>query len=119
VLEVVLGSTSRLRSSAVLLAFTRSGFFQERARSGDSRRLKSRPRAERVGPAAICLGDRCPLPDSCGHIVKACRSARVAADVRLTEGSVLLDQSMLTGESVPIEGWRRVEDLRRSAGAAR
>jgi H+-transporting ATPase len=27
----------------------------------------------------------------------------VAADVRLTEGSVLLDQSMLTGESVPIE----------------
>jgi H+-transporting ATPase len=27
----------------------------------------------------------------------------VAADVRLTDGSVLLDQSMLTGESVPIE----------------
>jgi magnesium-transporting ATPase (P-type) len=27
----------------------------------------------------------------------------VAADVRLTGGEVLLDQSMLTGESVPIE----------------
>ena len=27
----------------------------------------------------------------------------VAADVRLTEGGILLDQSMLTGESVPIE----------------
>jgi len=28
----------------------------------------------------------------------------VAADVRLTEGNVLLDQSMLTGESMPVEG---------------
>jgi H+-transporting ATPase len=35
--------------------------------------------------------------------VKLSLGAVVAADVRLTEGSVLLDQSMLTGESVPIE----------------
>jgi len=35
--------------------------------------------------------------------VKLSLGAVVAADVRITGGSVLLDQSMLTGESVPIE----------------
>jgi H+-transporting ATPase len=35
--------------------------------------------------------------------VKLSLGAVVAADVRLAEGSVLLDQSMLTGESIPIE----------------
>jgi len=35
--------------------------------------------------------------------VKLSLGAVVAADVRLTEGEILLDQSMLTGESVPIE----------------
>lgn len=39
-----------------------------------------------------------------GDIVKLSLGAVVAADVRLVEGSVLLDQSMLTGESMPIEG---------------
>jgi H+-transporting ATPase len=38
-----------------------------------------------------------------GDIVKLSLGKVVAADVRLIEGSVLLDQSMLTGESVPIE----------------
>jgi H+-transporting ATPase len=38
-----------------------------------------------------------------GDIVKLSLGGVVAADVRLLEGSVLLDQSMLTGESVPIE----------------
>jgi H+-transporting ATPase len=38
-----------------------------------------------------------------GDVVKLSLGAVVPADVRLTEGSVLLDQSMLTGESVPIE----------------
>jgi H+-transporting ATPase len=38
-----------------------------------------------------------------GDIVKLSLGAVVAADVRLAEGSVLLDQSMLTGESIPIE----------------
>jgi H+-transporting ATPase len=35
--------------------------------------------------------------------VKLSLGGVVAADVRITEGSVLLDQSMLTGESVPVE----------------
>ena len=39
-----------------------------------------------------------------GDIVKLSLGAVVAADVRLLAGSVLIDQSMLTGESVPIEG---------------
>jgi H+-transporting ATPase len=38
-----------------------------------------------------------------GDIVKLSLGAVVPADVRLVEGSVLLDQSMLTGESIPIE----------------
>jgi H+-transporting ATPase len=36
-------------------------------------------------------------------VVKLSLGAVVAADVKLTGGEVLLDQSMLTGESVPIE----------------
>jgi len=38
-----------------------------------------------------------------GDLVKLSLGAVVAADVCLSEGSVLLDQSMLTGESVPAE----------------
>jgi H+-transporting ATPase len=38
-----------------------------------------------------------------GDTVKLSLGGVVAADVTLTEGSILLDQSMLTGESVPIE----------------
>ena len=38
-----------------------------------------------------------------GDVVKLSLGAVVAADVRLVEGTILLDQSMLTGESIPIE----------------
>ena len=38
-----------------------------------------------------------------GDLVKLTLGSVVAADVRLVAGSVLLDQSMLTGESLPIE----------------
>jgi H+-transporting ATPase len=38
-----------------------------------------------------------------GDVVKLSLGAVVAADVKLTGGEILLDQSMLTGESVPIE----------------
>jgi H+-transporting ATPase len=38
-----------------------------------------------------------------GDVVKLSLGGVVAADVRLTAGEVLLDQSMFTGESVPIE----------------
>jgi H+-transporting ATPase len=39
----------------------------------------------------------------CGDQVKLSLGGVVAADVHLTGGSVELDQSMLTGESLPIE----------------
>ncbi|MHB8432308.1 MAG: HAD-IC family P-type ATPase [Candidatus Tyrphobacter sp.] len=39
-----------------------------------------------------------------GDIIKVSLGGVVAADARLLQGEVLLDHSMLTGESVPIEG---------------
>ena len=39
-----------------------------------------------------------------GDIMKLSLGGMVAADVRLIEGNVLLDQSTLTGESLPIDG---------------
>jgi len=38
-----------------------------------------------------------------GDLIKLSLGGVVAADVTLTRGEILLDQSMLTGESVPIE----------------
>jgi H+-transporting ATPase len=40
----------------------------------------------------------------CGDLVKLSLGGVVSADVQLVDGSVSLDQSMLTGESLPIEG---------------
>ena len=44
-----------------------------------------------------------------GDVVKLSLGAVVAADVHLVDGSVLLDQSMLTGESLPIEAGAGVD----------
>ncbi len=38
-----------------------------------------------------------------GDLVKLSLGDLVAADVRIVDGSILLDQSMLTGESLPVE----------------
>jgi H+-transporting ATPase len=79
------------------------GFFQEGRAQATLAALKSRlaltASAQRDGgwkdiPATeLVPGDRVKL--SLGGVV--------AADVKLVEGSILLDQSMLTGESIPIE----------------
>jgi H+-transporting ATPase len=79
------------------------GFFQEGRAQATLAALKSRlaltASVERDGgwkdiPATeLVPGDRVKL--SLGGVV--------AADVKLVEGSILLDQSMLTGESIPIE----------------
>jgi H+-transporting ATPase len=44
-----------------------------------------------------------------GDVVKLSLGGVVAADMRLTSGNVLLDHSMLTGESVPIEACAGVQ----------
>jgi H+-transporting ATPase len=104
VLELALGKYIEAGIIATLLAFNAVlGFFQEGHAQATLAALKSRlalnaavkrDNAWKTVPAAeLVVGD----------LVKLSLGAVVAADVRLTEGSVLLDQSMLTGESVPIE----------------
>jgi H+-transporting ATPase len=104
VLEVVLGKYIEAGVIAVLLAFNAAlGFLQEGRAQATLDALKSRlalnasvrrDNAWATVPAASLVP---------GDIVKLSLGAVVAADVRLTEGEILLDQSMLTGESVPIE----------------
>ena len=104
VLEVSLGKYVEAGIVAVLLAFNAAlGFFQEGRAQATLAALKSRlalnasVRRDNAWATVPAVG---LVP---GDIVKLSLGAVVAADVRLTEGSVLLDQSMLTGESVPIE----------------
>jgi len=103
-LEVVLGKYVEAAIIAGLLVFNAAlGFFQEGRAQTTLAALKSRLALNasvrrdgvwKIIPAAELVP---------GDTVKLSLGAVVAADVRLTEGSVLLDQSMLTGESVPIE----------------
>jgi H+-transporting ATPase len=110
VLQVALGKYVESAIIAVLLVFNAMlGFFQEGRAQATLAALKARlaltATVRRNGvwtnlPAAeLVLGD----------IVKLSLGAVVAADVRLVEGSVLLDQSMLTGESLPIEAGRNFQ----------
>src|SRR6202050_4015468 len=104
VLEIVLGKYVEAGIIAGLLAFNAAlGFFQEGRAQATLAALKSRlalnasvkrDNAWTTVPATqLVVGD----------VVKLSLGAVVAANVRLTDGSVLLDQSMLTGESIPIE----------------
>src|ERR1700691_2641259 len=105
VLEVVLGKYVEAAVIAALLVFNAAlGFFQESRAQATLAALKSRlPLYTRVrrGGAWTTVPAVGLVP---GDIVKLSLGAVVAADVRLVQGSVLLDQSMLTGESIPIEG---------------
>ncbi len=104
VLELVLGKYVEASIIAGLLAFNAAlGFLQEGRAQATLAALKSRlalnasvrrDNAWKTIPAAGLVP---------GDIVKLSLGAVVAADVRLIEGEVLLDQSMITGESIPIE----------------
>ncbi len=104
VLEAALGKYVEAAIIAILLAFNAAlGFFQEGRAQGTLAALKSRLALS----ASVCRDSVWATVPAAGLVpgdmVKLSLGAVVAADVRLTGGSVLLDQSMLTGESVPIE----------------
>ncbi len=104
-LQLSLGEYAEAAVIAVLLVFNAAlGFFQEGRAQATLEALQSRlalnasvrrDRAWKTVPAAELVP---------GDIVKLSLGAVVGADVRLIGGEVLLDQSMLTGESLPIEG---------------
>ena len=104
VMEVALGRYVEGSIVAVLLGANAGlGFFQEGRAQATLAAMKSRLALNAVvrrdnawvtAPAASLV---------VGDVVKLSLGGIVAADLRLTDGSVLLDQSMLTGESVPVE----------------
>ncbi len=104
VLELVLGKYIEAAIIALLLVFNAAlGLFQESRAQATLAALKSR-----LALSASVKRDgawkTCPATDLVpGDLVKLSLGGVVAADVKLTDGEVLLDQSMLTGESVPIE----------------
>jgi H+-transporting ATPase len=104
VLELALGKYVEAVIIAVLLAFNAAlGYFQEGRAQATLAALKSRLALN----ASVCRDNVwATMPAAglvLGDLVKLSVGAVVAADVRLTEGEILLDQSMLTGESMPIE----------------
>ncbi len=110
VLEVVLGKYIEAAVIAALLVFNAAlGFFQESRAQATLAALKSRlalnasVKRDGVWKTVPAVG---LVP---GDVVKLSLGAVVAADVHIVEGSVLLDQSMLTGESIPIEGGSGVQ----------
>jgi H+-transporting ATPase len=104
VLELVLHKYYEAAVIAALLVFNAAlAYFQESRAQATLAALKSRlalnASVQRDGawktvPAAELV---------CGDQVKLSLGGVIAADVHLTSGSVELDQSMLTGESLPIE----------------
>lgn len=103
-LQLVLGEYIEASIIAVLLVFNAAlGFLHESRAQATIAALKSRlalnASVRRDGvwktvPAAELVA---------GDVIKLSLGSVVAADVRLLAGSVLLDQSTLTGESLPVE----------------
>jgi H+-transporting ATPase len=105
VLQVFLREYVEAAVIAGLLVFNAAlGFFQEGRAQATLAALKSRLALT----ASVRRGGAWKNSPASGLVsgdtVKLSLGAVVAADVKLVDGSILLDQSMLTGESVPIEG---------------
>jgi H+-transporting ATPase len=104
ILQLVLGEHVEAAVIGGLLVFNAAlGFFQEGRAQATLAALKSRlalnASVRRDGAwKTVPAVDLVP-----GDSVKLSLGGVVSADVKLVEGSILLDQSMLTGESVPIE----------------
>ncbi|MGP8121627.1 MAG: HAD-IC family P-type ATPase [Xanthobacteraceae bacterium] len=104
VLQLVLGEYIEASIIALLLVFNAAlGFFQEARAQAAMVALKARLALN----AAVRRDGRWSTVPAAelvpGDIVKLTLGAVVAADVRILHGQVLLDQSMLTGESMPVE----------------
>jgi H+-transporting ATPase len=104
VLELALGKYVEALIITGLLVFNAAlGFFQEGRAQATLAALKSRlalNASVRRDNVWVTVPATELVP---GDMVKLSVGAVVAADVRLTHGEILLDQSMLTGESIPIE----------------
>jgi H+-transporting ATPase len=110
VLQLGLGKYIEAAIIAGLLVFNAAlGLFQESRAQATLAALRSRlalnasvrrDGAWKTVPAAELVP---------GDVVKLSLGSVVAADVHITEGEVLLDQSMLTGESIPIEAGAGVQ----------
>jgi H+-transporting ATPase len=104
VLEVSLGKDIEAAVIAVRLLFNAAlSLFQESRAQSTLAALKSRLalNASVMRDAVrrtVSAAQRVP-----GDVVKLSLGGAVAADAKLTAGEVLLDQSMLTGELVPVE----------------
>jgi H+-transporting ATPase len=103
-LELVLGKYVEAGVILILLIFNAAiGFFQESRAQATLAALKSR-----LSLTASVLRDHVwmTIPASelvPGDVVKLSLGGVVGADVLISGGDVLLDQSMLTGESVPVD----------------
>ncbi len=109
-LQLMLGKFVEAAIIAGLLVFNAAlGLFQESRAQATLAALKSRlalnasVRRDGAWQTVPAVG---LVP---GDVVQLSLGGVVAADVRLTSGEILLDQSMLTGESIPIEAGAGVE----------
>jgi len=104
VLQVVLHKYFEAAIIAALLVFNAAlAYFQEGRAQATLAALKSRL-ALNASVRRDGVWKTVPAVELVrGDLVKLSLGGVVAADVHLVEGSVLLDQSMLTGESLPIE----------------
>lgn len=110
VLQLALHKVTEAAVIAFLLFFNAAlGFFQEGKAQATLAALKSRlalnASVQRDGSWKVVPSAEL-VP---GDLVKLSLGAVVAADVKIVDGSVLLDQSMLTGESVPVESGAGVD----------
>jgi len=104
VLQIIIGDNTQAGVVAILLlANAALGFFQEGRAQATLDALKSRlalVAAVRRDGAWTTTPAAALVP---GDIVKLSLGSIVPADIRIESGTVLLDQSMLTGESVAVD----------------
>jgi H+-transporting ATPase len=112
ILQLVLGESIEASVIGVLLVFNAAlGFFQEGRAKATLAALKSRLA---LNASVLRDGTWSIVPSAGlvpGDVVKLTLGSVVAADVRIGEGAVQLDQSMLTGEAMPVEAGPGYEAL--------